>query len=233
MSDYIENLRFYPDTVSGGSYLVTGFPGRLLRPLLHTLDDDPISEIANVDIPIHDDFFIFRNGIGCAPRIYSPEGARIDWSIVRHLYEKEHATIYLRALQRYIPAVKACLKELARDLPKTKMFANLFLTPPNSIGLKPHIDPTEFFVIQLKGTKTWNFWRQPTFDEVRALPVKERAAFALHVANTEDKTDIVELRAGQVMYVPRFKIHGPVSTETQSSHLTVGLASEAMKDLYD
>lgn len=211
-----------------------GFPGKLLEPFFEAFTKDVFSFLRPLDKEsIQDDLYIFRNGIGCAKKIYLNDRNLIDWSIVEQLHNAELATIYLRACQRYFPVVKHIEKNMEKHLPGTRVFVNLFASPPNSVGLQPHLDPTEFFVLQIAGSKTWKFWRQPTLDELSSMSLNERAGFAKAIADGNEESQIVEVRAGQVMYVPRFKIHAPSTQSGGSVHLTVGIATPEMKKFYD
>jgi hypothetical protein len=234
LGNYIDNLKFIPDIKDGGTCVLTGFPGALLKPLVDEFEENFFNLLKTLnDEAVQDDLYIFRNGIGCAKKVYVKDRNLIDWNIVERLHKTESATVYLRACQRYFPVIKQISRKIEQHLNGTQIFVNLFATPPNSVGLRPHLDPTEFFVLQIAGSKIWHFWRQPTLNELTSMSLEERANFAKAIADNEEESLVVEIRAGQVMYVPRFKIHAPITEASGSVHLTVGIATPDMQKLYD
>lgn len=232
---YIDSSEFIPDLTGGGSSVITGLPGTLLDPFFNELHGQGVIRYLNkINCDgIKDDLYIFRKGIGCAKSIYLKEDSRVDWDIVERLYREESATVYLRAFQRYSLAIKQLSKMIEESLSRARVFVNIFATPPNSVGLLPHLDPTEFFVLQISGSKIWRFWRQPTLDEISSLNLEARTVYASSIAENREPDLVINLRAGQVMYVPRFKIHAPHCGTNGSVHLTIGIATPDMQKYYD
>ncbi len=83
--------------------------------------------------------------------------------------------------------------------------ANLYMTPPGTVGLAPHQDPLESFLLQIEGTKTWRLWSPDVATDLGESP-----------------GETVELREGEMLYIPRGWFHtGSAGTETMSVHLSV------------
>ena len=99
--------------------------------------------------------------------------------------------------------------------------ANLYLTPAGAQGFDAHYDWMDGLVVQLDGAKRWRLYpplvalpradltRKPTAAELAALPAAAE----------------VELREGDVLYLPRGTLHeaSTPADQPQSLHLTIGL----------
>jgi len=119
-----------------------------------------------------------------------------------------------------IHRLDARLQELAAELGwelGCYCAVNAYLTPASSQALKPHFDSHDIFAIQCHGTKVWNVQSGPT--ELPTLsthqPVLENVE---QIAMTE-----IELRKGDVMYLPRGTVHYATTRGSSSLHLTIGL----------
>lgn len=96
-----------------------------------------------------------------------------------------------------------------------RMTANLYLSPPDAQGFRPHIDTHDVFVLQLHGVKEWHV-SPPTVD----LPLVHQKPDA--PASLTDFTSHL-LTPGDLLYLPRGYWHEAVTTSTSSLHLTVGI----------
>jgi ribosomal protein L16 Arg81 hydroxylase len=93
---------------------------------------------------------------------------------------------------------------------------NVYLTPARSRGLRPHYDTHDVFVLQIHGTKKWQL-----FDEAVHLPLGgqvHRGEFFTR----NDATEIINLRQGDMIYIPRGWGHVADALDEISVHLTVG-----------
>ena len=141
-------------------------------------------------------------------------------------------TLQLLGIHYYQPA----LAQLALNMSAALHLAsnmNMYVTPPGeSKSLAPHNDFQCSFMTQLQGAKRWQLWHKPAL----ALPISERFIKGRDDDEQIDRKRLgapymdVQLRAGEVLYVPRGCVHG---TDTAASadvsvHLTVGV--EAMWD---
>jgi len=105
----------------------------------------------------------------------------------------------------------------------TMVHANAYVTPQGTVGLSPHFDIHDFFVIQVQGSKVWDI----------SAPILNQAISKQHVSDAdlarsrEVYTWQITLSEGDVLYMPRGYIHAPHASESSlesSVHVTFGLA---------
>ncbi len=114
------------------------------------------------------------------------------------------ATVVAQSLHRTHSDVKRFVEQLADDIDHP-IQANSYLTPPGAVGLAPHADRHDVFVIQLSGTKNW----------------------------TLDGLGDVRLAPGDTMYVPVGCRHSAASDESASLHLTIGVLRVTYRSVVD
>jgi len=104
--------------------------------------------------------------------------------------------------------------------------SNLYLTPPNSNAFFAHFDPQSLFIFQLQGTKKWNIydWTHPlgtSFSQKRA----KKYGWEHYEHQLGEPVETFELKAGDILHLPRGVPHKAVSTSDVSSlHLTISVA---------
>ena len=103
---------------------------------------------------------------------------------------------------------------------------SMWLTPPASQSFEPHFDTHDFFILQLEGTKHWRLYGGgPT------LPLSEDRA---RMARSDlGPVQEIELRPGDLLYLPRGHVHEPFTGESLSLHLTVGIFVYRWADLFE
>jgi ribosomal protein L16 Arg81 hydroxylase len=103
--------------------------------------------------------------------------------------------------------------------------ANLYVTPPDSQGFLPHSDDHEVFVLQIEGGKRW---RLHTRADRLSCPVElyEAQQNSLPTSSVE-----FDLRAGDILYIPRGCLHEARTSEWLSIHLTIGVPVFTWLDL--
>jgi hypothetical protein len=97
--------------------------------------------------------------------------------------------------------------------------ANIYLTPPGAQGFRAHYDTHDVLVLQVVGEKRWRIWPgQPFPRPTRRTPWPGNIA-------PEGEPELVTLRAGDTLYVPRGVMHDAAAQEgaAPSLHVTVGL----------
>jgi ribosomal protein L16 Arg81 hydroxylase len=113
------------------------------------------------------------------------------------LYTKG-ATAILNGAHQSLPVLGALCRGLMRELGCAAQ-ANVYITPPESQGFREHVDKHEVLVLQISGSKSW-------------------------VLRPEGCGPIeIQLRAGDLLYLPSGLAHGAKSAESASIHITVGL----------
>src|ERR1700761_3586712 len=125
-------------------------------------------------------------------------------------------TIVLESVQRYVRP----LAELAQSIDVELNFPaqiNAYFTPPQSQGFVAHFDDHDALIVQLQGSKVWNIYEGvdvPPHDMANPPPIV--------TAGLPAPVD-VGLDTGDVLYVPRGRVHAAESALDVSVHLTVGL----------
>jgi ribosomal protein L16 Arg81 hydroxylase len=165
-----------------------------------------------------------------------PSNALLDASGLVKLPElyrsyADGATLLLTRLQRRLPAVAELCRSLERDLIGLGLLlsktvgANAYLTPPRSQGFAPHYDDHCVLVLQIEGSKTWQIYAPR--DE---LPL-DRCAGTFAPEQLGEPTLEAELRAGDVVYIPRGHLHQARTSHEKSLHLTISFGFYTWCDL--
>jgi lysine-specific demethylase/histidyl-hydroxylase NO66 len=130
-------------------------------------------------------------------------------------------TIVLDSVQRYAPAIAAMSHSIEVELNFATQ-VNAYFTPPESQGFAAHSDDHDALIVQLQGSKIWH-----VYEGVDVAP----HAMWRHEAMSSDGLPApvdVRLEAGDVLYVPRGRVHAAESTSDLSVHLTVGLQAPTL-----
>ena len=104
---------------------------------------------------------------------------------------------------------------------------NLYAAPARTEGLSAHHDPQDTLIVQLAGGKLWRVCDPIGAGKLLPTRVSEQPGHPLHssysAARLEGATCAdVELRVGDVLYMPRGTVHAPRTAGQASLHLTVG-----------
>jgi hypothetical protein len=102
---------------------------------------------------------------------------------------------------------------------------NLYLSPQNGQGFIPHFDNHDVFVLQVAGSKQWTI-----YDAYMDLPLRGQV-FDKDEHKPGLPTQEFELKAGDLVYVPRGVMHSARSTDELSLHVTVGALVYSWADL--
>lgn len=136
-----------------------------------------------------------------------------------HAYNQGH-TLCLFHLQEHWPAIATLCRNLEKYI-NHPANVNLYLTPKSSQGFPPHFDTHDVFVLQLSGTKLWrtydSHWDLPLLEDARRLPLevlREKLNSPIHE---------VELKPGDLLYIPRGFVHEAKTLDSSSLHLTLGI----------
>jgi ribosomal protein L16 Arg81 hydroxylase len=148
----------------------------------------------------------------------------INRDATRHLM-RQGATFVMEACQRILPSVAALSRtfEQAFHCPSP---VNLYVTPGNAQGFKPHYDVQNVFVLQLHGTKKWKVFRpdvEHPSDGQSVHCAVQPSAELLHE---------VTLSPGDLLYLPRGYGHVAHTTDELSVHLSVSLLPTIWADVF-
>jgi ribosomal protein L16 Arg81 hydroxylase len=127
-------------------------------------------------------------------------------------------TIVLDAVEQYVRAVGTLARSIEVEL-NFPIQVNTYITPPGQTGLAPHYDDHDVLILQIQGSKIWHLYvgadRPPR-------EIQRENENAVAVDGLPAPTDVY-LEAGDVLYVPRGRVHAAETTSEQSIHLTVGI----------
>jgi Cupin superfamily protein len=112
--------------------------------------------------------------------------------------------------------LRALCDALERDFGHP-VHANAYLTPGDSLGFTPHYDTHEVFVLQIAGSKHWRVFEPPLKLPHRTQPFTP-IGFVLPPPILE-----LELRQGDLLYLPRGFVHAAHTSQTHSAHVTIGV----------
>jgi lysine-specific demethylase/histidyl-hydroxylase NO66 len=169
-------------------------------------------------------FRMVRNGTLLATGLYTRSvplgqgevGDLLDPDGVVRLFE-DGATLILRGLERYHPAIGAFCAALAGDLGHP-VRANSYVTPANAQGHGIHFDLHDVFVLQCSGRKHWKVYDRHVADP---LPGHVEP----YVRSEDLGATVVDevLGPGDTLYIPRGWPHVASTTGDASIHLTLGV----------
>lgn len=140
------------------------------------------------------------------------------------------ATIVLQALHRYWTPLSHFCRDLEAELTHPVQ-VNVYLTPPVSQGLDIHYDTHDVFVLQVSGVKHWKVWHS-AYD----APLSHQKRTGNYDDPGPAQID-VELKPGDVLYIPRGFLHAAQTLDQESAHMTIGILNvtrvDALKQLLE
>lgn len=92
---------------------------------------------------------------------------------------------------------------------------NIYITPPDAQALEAHTDPHHVFIIQVSGSKEWEFGPTP-FEQNEG---------------TGDSVRKMVLKTGDVFYLPTGTRHRVRSLNEWSVHITIGVSAHTMRSV--
>ena len=125
-------------------------------------------------------------------------------------------TIVLESVERYVRALASLLHSIEVEL-NFPTQVNAYVTPPQSQGFVTHYDEHDVVILQIRGSKIWHL-----YDGTDVAPHEMHRGEPVATAALPSPTD-VRLEAGDVLYLPRGRVHAAEATSEVSVHLTLGL----------
>jgi hypothetical protein len=159
-----------------------------------------------------------REGSAAVPtHEYLRDDGRVDLPGLFHAFDAGATLVVSQFHELHAPLMRFC-----RGLEQVFLHgvqANIYLTPPGAQGFRAHYDTHDVLVLQVVGEKRWRIWPgQPVPRPTRRTPWPGNIA-------PEGEPEVLTLRAGDSLYVPRGVMHDAAAQEgdTPSLHITVGL----------
>ncbi len=131
------------------------------------------------------------------------------------------ASLVLDHLEDLLPPVRA-LADLLADRFAALVGANCYASFQGIQAFASHYDTHEVFAIQCAGEKRWRIYAHRA-DAPLEAPQGEGAQAWIDAAKGPVLTDITT-RPGDLLYIPRGYFHDAIATDSQSLHLTFGVA---------
>src|SRR3984893_18263621 len=125
-------------------------------------------------------------------------------------------TVVLDDVEQYVRAIASLAHAIEVELNfATKV--NAYVTPPGSQGFLAHYDEHDVLILQIQGSKVWHL-----YNGADVPPHEMRRREPVAMAGLPLPTD-VRLEEGDVLYLPRGRVHAAEATSEPSVHLTVGI----------
>jgi len=133
------------------------------------------------------------------------------------LYERYRngSTIVVNSLQDRFEPLRRLATRLGGEM-STRLQMNIYLTPPGAQGFAAHYDTHDVFVAQVHGSKVWRLAGAPHDLPLASMPHDKSQP-------APDPLQEIDLRSGDLLYLPRGTIHSATANETASLHVTIGI----------
>jgi ribosomal protein L16 Arg81 hydroxylase len=127
-------------------------------------------------------------------------------------------TIVMDGIEQYVRTIGTLARSLEVEL-NFPTRVNAYITPPQSSGLVPHYDDHDVLVVQIQGSKSWHLY---VGADRPAREVQRGTEKAVAIESLTAPTDLL-LESGDVLYVPRGRVHAAQTLAEPSVHLTIGI----------
>lgn len=151
------------------------------------------------------------------PDNYQLADGSLDLAGIRNDFAQGY-TIVVDGVERYARPVATLARSLEVDL-NFPIQVNAYVSPPGSRGLVPHYDAHNVLILQIQGSKTWHLYEGA---DVPPRNIQRTTDPAVATDCLPSPTDLC-LEAGDVLYLPRGRVHAADTMSDPSVHLTVGL----------
>jgi ribosomal protein L16 Arg81 hydroxylase len=148
---------------------------------------------------------------------YRLDDGSLDLAGIRNDFADGY-TIVLDGVERHIRAIAALSQSIEVEL-NFPVQVNAYITPPRSQGLVPHYDDHDVLILQIQGSKTWHIYEGA---DVPPREIQREKDKAVAIEDLPSPIDL-QLEAGDVLYLPRGKVHEAETNSEPSIHLTVGV----------
>jgi ribosomal protein L16 Arg81 hydroxylase len=130
----------------------------------------------------------------------------------------EGYTVVVDGIEQYVRSIGTLARSLEVEL-NFPTQVNAYITPAHSSGLVPHYDDHDVLILQIQGCKTWHLY---VGADMPPREIQRDMDKAVVFESLPASTD-VHLDAGDVLYVPRGRVHAAETRTEPSIHLTVGI----------
>ncbi len=166
---------------------------------------------------------VMKDGESCPPEKWTYTAVKVRDGFSQRLVDvrklldlfNKGATIILNSGETAMPSLIGLRQSLESEL-KCRVQANIYITPPQKQGFPPHFDAHNVLILQIHGTKRWSLYDSPVSRPVKVVSVKPDDY------QDREPTQSVEMKPGDLLYIPRGMVHYARSQENSSIHVTLG-----------
>ena len=151
------------------------------------------------------------------PDSYRLADGTLDVASVRNDFADGY-TIVMDGVEQYARTIGTLARSLEVEL-NFPAQVNTYITPAQSSGLVPHYDDHDVLILQIQGSKTWHLYVGADLSPREIQRDTDKAVVLESLPAPSD----VHLEAGDVLYVPRGRVHAAETHSEPSIHLTVGI----------
>ena len=198
------------------------------RKRLHIAASDPTRAEALLSWPdidallsqhaLDDSVMLLRDSVPIPRQFYtSTKGKQLD---VRALHDllPQGVSIIVDRIHRWIPEIGQLATAIEREM-RIRTKVNAYLSFFKGGAFKPHWDIHDVLVVQVHGNKRWRVWNAEVPDPIEMADLSK--------VNTSAVPDQeLEMKSGDVLFIPRGQPHSAAVSTKHSVHLTIGLLSQ-------
>src|SRR5215469_14731846 len=134
------------------------------------------------------------------------------------------SSVVLNHLHRTWAPLRELCQSLENDFTHL-VHANVYLTSVDTPGFAPHYDTHEVFVLQVAGSKRWRVFRPPLELPHHTQPFTPTTGYIPRPLLE------LELKQGDLLYLPRGYVHATRTSQVHSAHITIGINVYTWVDL--
>ncbi len=149
----------------------------------------------------------------------------LDAARVLALY-RDGATIFFEDLSFVLPKLSVFRSQIQSFFSHPTQIG-AFITPPGSRTLPTHCDRYDLFVLQIGGTKTWRL-----YESAKELPTRDFDLARYYEEYPRGScVETIDLKSGDLLYLPRGCYHDAATTSEFSIHLNLAFDCYTWGDL--
>jgi lysine-specific demethylase/histidyl-hydroxylase NO66 len=167
---------------------------------------------------------LVRGGEDKDPDTYRLADGSFDLVRVRKDFADGY-TIVVDRVEQYVRAIGSLSHSIEVEL-NFPTQVNAYVTPAGSTGFVPHYDPHDVLILQIHGSKIWHL-----YTDTDVVPHEMHRRQEVLTAELPLPTDL-RLEAGDVLYLPRGRVHAAETGSEPSIHLTVGIHAFTVLTLF-
>ena len=152
----------------------------------------------------------------------------VDIPRVSELFWRGSTVIVSGAHRRHAKLAALC-KALSLEF-GARVQTNIYITPPNAQGLPPHYDTHCVLILQIHGRKKWRIYDSPITLPLQSQLISDQQIDQYRSGSALPSHEF-ELGAGDTAYIPRGVVHAALTTDSVSTHVTVGVLACTWADL--